>query len=345
MSENRANPGRIMQLATGYWDSAALLAANELDIFGALGTGPQTAAQVAAARNLDARAAGMLLDACAGLGLLIKNSDGPVPIYANTPESAAFLVCGSPAYLGGAIKWGADQFAAWGELAQSVRLGTPAVAPEEHLGGNAEETRRFVLGMRDRALSVARPLIQFLDFAGVKNLLDVGGGPGTYATLLAQKYPESNVVVLDLPPVVAIAAELIAEAGMAERVTVRAGNAVTDDYGVAEYDAILFSGVLHQMSAATIQAMFVRAKRALRPGGKIVVSDVMLGDDKTQPVFAALFSLQMLLASAEGAVFSGAECGAWLESVGLTDAVVRPLPPPLPYTIVEAKFQVAYPDA
>lgn len=337
MSENRANPARIIQLATGYWDSATLLAANELEIFGALADAPQTAGQIAATKTLDVRAAAMLLDACAGLGLLTKNLTSAEPTYANTPESGAFLVPGRPGYLGGAIAWGADQYQAWGGLAQSVREGKPSVAPELHLGGNPDETRRFVLGMRDRAMGVARPLIQFLDFEGAENLLDVGGGPGTYAVLLAQKYPKLNAVVLDLPPIVAIAAELIAEAGMAERVKVRPGNAVTNDYGAAEFDAVLFSGVLHQMSPATIQALFAKAKRALKPGGKIVVSDVMLNEDKTRPAFAALFSLQMLLASAEGAVFSSAECSAWLEAAGLTDAIARPLPPPLPYIIVEAK--------
>ena len=339
MLENRANlpnPQRIMQLATGYWDSAALLAANELEIFGALANGARTAAQIANAGNLNLRAAAMLLDACAGLGLLTKQSDGAEPTYANTPESGAFLVSGRPGYLGGAIRWGADQYAAWGNLAQAVLQGRPAVSPEQHLGGNPEETRRFVIGMRDRALGVARPLVQFLNFDGATNLLDVGGGPGTYATLLAQKYPNLNATVLDLPPVVAIAEELIAEAGVADRVKTRAGNAVLDDYGDAEFDAILFSGVLHQMSPATIQAMFVKAKRALRSGGQVVVSDVMLQEDKTQPSFAALFSLQMLLTSEEGAVFSGAECKTWLELAGFADAAIRPLPPPLPYTIVQA---------
>ena len=341
MAENRADPTRIMQLATGYWDSAALLAANELDLFGALAEGPQAAAQIAALRGLDVRAATLLLDACAGLGLLVKSFDSAEAAYANTPESAAFLVPGRPGYLGGAIRWGADQYAAWGHLAQSVREGGPAVVPQRHLGGDPEETRRFVLGMNNRALGVARGLLHFLDFDNVTNLLDAGGGPGTYSVLLAQKYPNLRAIVLDLPPVVAIAGELIAEAGLAERVQTRAGDITTDAFGASEFDAVLFSGVLHQMSPATIQKLFAKAKAALRPGGRIVVSDIVLGDDKTQPPFAALFSLQMLLTSAEGAVFSGSECKNWLESAGLENVAVRVLPPPLPYTLVEGTLQTS----
>ena len=165
-------------------------------------------------------------------------------------------------------------------------------------------------------------------------LLDVGGGPGTYAVLLAQKYPTLEVTVLDLPEVAAIAAELIAEAGMTDRVRTRPGNAVTDDYGESVFDAVLFSGVLHQMSPATIRQMLKRAHTALKPGGRALISDIMLEPAKTAPPFATLFSLQMLLSSADGAVFSAEECAAWLNAAGFADVTVQRLPPPLPYYVV-----------
>ena len=336
MPENMPDPANIMRLATGYWDSATLLAANALGIFGALADSRKTAEEIAAALNLDVRAAVLLLDACAALGLLAKDAADGVETYRNTPEAAAFLVPGSPGYLGGAIRWGGDQYAAWGRLAQSVQSGLPAMPPEQHLGADAEQTRRFVLGMHNRALGVARAVLHFIPLENATHLLDVGGGPGTYSVLLAQKYPSLHAVVLDLPAVVAIADELIAEAGVGDRVTTQAGNAVQDDYGTATYNAILFSGVLHQMNGATIQRMFAKARKALRPGGKVFVSDMMLDATKTQPAFSALFSLQMLLTSAEGAVFSTLECSNWLTSAGFHDITIRPLPPPLPYVLIEA---------
>jgi len=173
-------------------------------------------------------------------------------------------------------------------------------------------------------------VLHFLDLSGVKHLLDVGGGPGTYATLLAQKYPELRITVLDLPAVAAIAQELISGAGVSDRVHILTGDAVTDDYGTQTFDGVLFSGVLHQMSAATIRQMFANAYRALLPDGRMIVSDMMLQADKTQPVFSTLFSLQMLLTSEEGAVFSADECKTWLEETGFTTISAQTLPPPLP---------------
>lgn len=335
MSIERPDPSAIMQLTTGYWASATLLAANRIGLFGALAGEAKSAASVASALGTDLRATEMVLDACTGLGLLQKTTDADESVYGNAPAAAAFLVPGSPAYLGSALQWADDQYAAWGKLAQSVQTGQPAVAPEQHLGADPVQTRAFVLGMHQRAAGIARGVVPFLDMTGVKNLLDVGGGPGTYACLLAQQNPDLQVTVLDLDAIVAIASELIAQAGMSARVQTRAGDATSGDYGAAAYDAVLFSGVLHQMSPATIQKMFSGARQALRPGGKVLICDIMTDGTKAQPPFATLFSLQMLLTSAEGAVFSSAECVSWLEASGFDNITVRPLPPPLPYTLAQ----------
>lgn len=336
MPSEHANPGPIMQLATGYWSSATFLAACELGVFGLLSSAALPASEIAAQLGADPRATEMLLDACVGLNLLVKDSS-PLPAYSDTPETAAFLTPGRPGFLGEAIGWSADQFAAWGRLAESVRTGAPAAAPALHLGEEPEQTRRFVLGMHRRAMGVAQGLVHLLDFDGISKLLDIGGGSGAYGMLLARKYPAMKVTVLDLPAIVAISAELIAEAGASDRVQVRPADAVTGDYGESDVDGVLFSGVLHQMAPPTVRRMLAGAHRALITGGRIVISDMMLEADKTRPVFSTLFSLQMLLTSEAGAVFSADECADWLRAAGFVEVAIRPCPPPLPYTIVTGR--------
>jgi SAM-dependent methyltransferase len=326
------DPGVVYQLATGYWASAALLAANDLGVFAALAEGPRGAAEAAEACGADPRAMAMLLDACCGLGFLAKTGDS----YELSAASAAFLVPGRPAFLGNALRWSMDQYAAWGKLAEGVRTGRPVVAPALHLGDDPVQTRAFVMGMHERATGVARGVVPFIDVSGCRRMLDVGGGPGTYSVMLAQRSPGLTAVVQDLPGVVAIARELIEGAGLPDRVMTRGRDATGGDYGEGEFDAVLFSGVLHQMAPATILRMFAGAWRALVPGGRVIVSDMMLDATRTQPVFSTLFSLQMLLASQEGAVFSAEECAQWLGEAGFVSVESRPLPPPLPYTVVRA---------
>jgi ubiquinone/menaquinone biosynthesis C-methylase UbiE len=327
------DPSAIMRLATAYWESATLLAANDLGVFVALADGAKTAPDIADQVGADSQALTRLLDACCGLNLLVKQGDN----YILPSVSAAYLVPCQPGYLGNALQWARDQYAAWGQLTDSVRRGEPAVDPATHLGGDAAETRTFVLAMHERAMGIARSVIRFLDLEHCESLLDVGGGPGTYAILLAQRYPNLRATVLDLRGVSAVADELIAQAGLQERVATRAGDATFGDYGEDRYDAVLFSGVLHQMSPATIQRMFAAAHRAIKPGGKVILCDIMADATKTQPLFAALFSLQMLLSSKEGAVFAAESCMAWLEEAGFHGIHVDRLPPPLPYTVVTAR--------
>jgi ubiquinone/menaquinone biosynthesis C-methylase UbiE len=327
------DPSGIMRLATAYWESATLLAANDLGVFAALADGARTAPEVADQLGLEAPALVRLLDACCGLNLIVKQGDN----YMLPSISAAFLVPGTPGYLGNGLRWARDQYDAWGHLADSVRSGAPALDPGAHLGGSADETRTFVLAMHDRAQGVARGVIRFLNLEGCETLLDVGGGPGTYSMLLAQHYPELHATVLDLPGVVAVADELIARHGLQDRVSTSAGDASFGDYGEDRYDSVLFSGVLHQMPAQSIRSMLAAAHRALKAGGRLLICDIMADATKTQPVFAALFSLQMLLSSKEGAVFATESCMAWLEEAGFRGIHVNRLPPPLPYTVLSAR--------
>ncbi len=327
------DPSPLFQLATGYWAPAALLAANELGVPAALAGGAQTAQALATQLDLDSRALERLLNACCALGVLARRAES----YELTPLAAAFLVPGRPGCLGSALRWSRQQYQAWGQLAQAVRQGAPVVPPEDQLGDDPNQTRVFVLGMHERAAGVARAVIEHIDLEGCGSLLDVGGGPGTYAMLLARKYPGLHAMVLDLPAVVAIARELIAEAGLTDRTGVLAGDATDGVYGNARYDAVLLSGVLHRFAPATIQRMFAGAHRALRPGGRIIISDVMLDAAKAPSPFAALFGLQMLLTTAEGDVFGADECAGWLSAAGFGDVTVQPLPPPLPYYVIGAR--------
>jgi ubiquinone/menaquinone biosynthesis C-methylase UbiE len=327
------SPEPIFQLATAYWGSATLLAAVNMGLFSLLSKGAFMASEAAAKLQSDTRAIEMLLNACCGLNLLDKSDER----YQLTPLSAAYLVPGSPAYLGSALLWSLNQYPAWGTLSEAVRTGKPVVTPEEQLGDDPEKTRAFVLGMHERASGVARGVVRFLDLTGCARLLDVGGGPGTYSMLLAQQYPGLQSVVLDLPAVAAIASELIETAGLSDRVHVMAEDATQGEYGEEEYDAVLFSGVLHRMSPPVIERMLSGAKRALKEGGRVLVSDIMLDEEKTSPVFATLFSLQMLLTSGHGTAFSATECGAWLTRAGFTDISLRVLPPPLPYRVVSGR--------
>lgn len=324
------DPSGIMALATGYWASAVLFAATRLNVFAALADGPRPAAEVAGACATHPRATTMLLNALVALGLLARDGRG----YANTAAARAYLVPGRPTYLGDALRYSQDLYPVWGQLEEAVRTNAPSLAPWTILGEDPEKTRHFVLGMHGRARGVAAGLAAVLDLAGRRHLLDVGGGAGTYSILLVQKTPGLRATVLDLPGVVAIAREIIRASGVGDRIETAAG-----DYATAPFppgaDALLISGVMHRETPESCRALLRKAHAALAPGGLLVVSDVFFTDeDKIAPPFATLFALNMLLTSEHGSAHAAAEMAAWMGAAGFTGVQTRPLPPPMPHSML-----------
>jgi predicted O-methyltransferase YrrM len=325
----RPDPTALVRLSTAFWDSQTLLTANRLRVFDVLADGPRPAEEVAAALDIEPRAAILFLRACAGLGLLEEHEGR----FGNSPSAAAFLVSRSPAYLGGAMRYSDQLYGTWGQLEQALRSGRPAMAAEVYLGDDPEKTRTFVHSMHGRALGIARALVEILDLGGRRNLLDVGGGPGTYSILLTQKFPGLHAEVLELPGVAAVAREIVAAAGASDRVTLRDGDYHTADFGNGR-DAVLMSGMFHRETPDTCRQLIERAWRCLAPGGLLAVSDVFTDEGGTTPAFAAMFGLNMMLTAPDGGVHADVDVRRWMSACGFVELRTTPLPPPMPHRVV-----------
>lgn len=328
-----ADPSRIVEIACAFYDSCVLFAACDVGVFAALaGRGPSDGPALAGELGLDERAARLLLDACVAVGLLEKE-DGR---YRNSPESEAFLAPGAPADLSGALRYNRRVYSVWAGLAEFARTGRPVERPELHLGEDRERTREFVAAMHNRALGIGRAVVPLLDLTGCRRLLDVGGGPGTYSALIARANPQIACIVLDLPPVLEVAAELIEEQGMTGRVELLPG-----DYHVTEFpagnDAVIFFGVLHQETPEAIAGLLEKACAALAPGGRLYVMDMFTDSTRAAPKFSALFAVNMALTTEHGWVFSADDVRGWMEGAGLEEFSVRPLPPPMPHWLAAAR--------
>ena len=325
----RLDPSPLMKQSTAYWDSQTLLTANRIGLFDALGDQTFDTETIAAKLATAPRPTRLLLKACVGLGLLEEHPDG----FRNTPLSSAFLVSGSPAYMGNAIRYSDNLYGAWGQLETALREDRPTMAPETYLGRDVQKTRDFVYGMHDRALGIGRTLVGLVDLEGRRQMLDVGGGPGTYSALLARRYPELHSVVMDLPDVVAIAAEIVADMGVADQVSTLAGDYMKTPFP-KDKDVVLISGVFHRESEATCRRLIERAAESLLPGGLLLISDVFTDADGAQPVFAAMFGLNMMLSAPDGGVHADADVARWMQDAGFSTQDVCHFPPPMPHRLI-----------
>jgi 3-hydroxy-5-methyl-1-naphthoate 3-O-methyltransferase len=323
------DPTPLVRLSTAYWDSQVFLTANRLRLFDQLAAGPRSSSQIAAQLGLEARPARLFLNACVALGLLELSGEG----YGNSAVSQAFLVRGSPAFMGNAVLYSDQLYETWGKLEQGLRQREPVLPAQSYLGADPERTRAFVHGMHDRANGIARSLVGLLDLTDRRRMLDVGGGPGTYSLLLARQYPALRSVVLELEGVARIGREMLAGSEAGERVEFVTGDYHTSDFP-AGCDVVLMSGMFHRESAPDCRRLIGKAAECLTPGGLLVVSDVFTDRGGASPPFAALFGLNMMLTAPSGGVHADADVADWLREAGFTRIETKPFPPPMPHRVV-----------
>src|SRR5262245_5010116 len=96
MSEQRVDTVRLQNLAQGYGQSAALMAAVELKLFTAVSKGAGTFAEIARALDIQPTNAERLAVMCTAMGLLLRDGER----LTNAADVERFLVEGSPSYAG-----------------------------------------------------------------------------------------------------------------------------------------------------------------------------------------------------------------------------------------------------
>ncbi|MEN6603347.1 MAG: methyltransferase [Bryobacteraceae bacterium] len=300
-----------------FQESRTLLTAIELDVFTAIGGGAR-AEEVASRIGTDSRATQMLLNALVALGALNKR-DG---VYSNTPAAAEhFAGAGRLPLMHNVHLW--DR---WSRLTECVRQGTAVDLVDIEKRGE-EWIAAFIAAMQRNSQEGAPAVVEAVDASRVRRMLDVGGGSGAYSIALVQANPQLQAVIFDLEPVLAITRTHIDRAGLATRITTRAGDLRTDAYGEG-FDLVFISSICHMLSPAENVEMFRKALAALNPGGRIVMRDFILEDDKTAPRQAALFALNMLVGTREGSSYSRSEYKNWLEQAGFTGVHHVGLPAP-----------------
>ncbi|PLX94116.1 MAG: SAM-dependent methyltransferase [Desulfuromonas sp.] len=302
------NPGTLLQLSGNYWAGCALHAAVKLDLFSHQGS----AEEIAEASGNDPRGTSMLLNALCALGLMEKEGG----VYRSSAFAREFLISASPRFLGHIILHHHHLVAGWGRLAEAVHEGAPVRDAISHTGSE-QERRSFELGMRNLASLSAPKVVPQIDLLDRRRLLDLGGGPGTYAAHFCQANPALQGCIVDLAANRPFAEETIADFDLAGRLDFVAADFITDPLP-GGFDVAWLSHILHGEGEAGCRLLLEKAVTALEPGGLLLVQEFILDNDKRGPLFPALFSLNMLINTPNGAAYSEREIERLMLDAGLT---------------------------
>jgi ubiquinone/menaquinone biosynthesis C-methylase UbiE len=325
MNESQPSPERILQLSTGGWAAAIVGAAATHAVFAHLEAGEDTAARLAKRADISGRGAQALLDGLLGLGL-IELHDGS---YRNTPEASTYLIEDRPGYLGGFAKVLLTRAADWTALPEVIRTGTPLILDTHDTPDSTffEQLVPAIAPTSAPAAARAAHTLRIAD-AGDISILDVGGGSGIYSAIWLGINPAARSTQIDWPGVNAVARKYVDRHGVSDRFTTIDGDLHTTEFGTAAYDIAIYSHIAHQESPADNVTTLTKLRHALKPGGTLLVSELIVDDDRTSPPFPLVFAAAMLLQSKHGTTWRRSDYQHWLIEAGFTDISFDTAPTP-----------------
>jgi SAM-dependent methyltransferase len=318
MADAKWTPGLLLETSGAYWMGGTLQAGVKLGVFSILGDDALAACDFSERFGWSPRGVPMLLDALAAMGLLVKTGNR----YANTPEARRLLCKDSPAYLGHILLHHHNLVESWAHLDEAVLTGRPVRERSSHLPDEGAR-ESFLMGMFNLASLMAPRLVPEVDLEGRRRLLDLGGGPGTYAIHFCLANPRLEAVVFDLPTSEPFALKTIAGFGLEGRVTFQQGDFI-EDRAAGRFDAAWLSHVLHGEGPENCEKMLRNATSVLVPGGLLLIHEFVLDDSMDAPLKPALFSLNMLVGTDEGRAYSEGQLRLLMEEAGAGD--IRRLP-------------------
>jgi SAM-dependent methyltransferase len=319
-SDNRdpeTSPTAIMQNVYGIYQSLAMVAGMELDVFTPLKDGPLDTETLATSLGVQAAKLSPLLYALVTAGLLTV-ADGK---FANTAETRTFLVRGRSQYLGGLHGFYKKLWQATFNTAASIRTGQPQ-AKLDWQALPAAQLANYFQGQYPGSLRAGRELAGIIDFSRFKGLLDAGGGTGGVCIGICEAYPELAGTVADLPEVASLSSRFIDEARMAHRVKVSAAD-LTAKPPTGRYDAAVLRALLQVLPAAQAQKVLQNIYQALERGGEIFIVGSILEDSRLAPPASIGFSLVFLNLYDEGQSYTEKEHRQWLAAAGFTDISIQ----------------------
>jgi hypothetical protein len=317
MNEHRWNIGQLLKVSGGYWQSCTLHAGVRLGVFTVIGDDHMDGDDVAKQLGADQDGTTRLLNALAAMGLLTKDQNR----YANTLESKSFLVKSSPKYVGHIMMHHHHLVSAWSQLPHAVETGKQV--RQRSSFRQDEERESFLMGMFNLAMNIAPGVAEQIDLKGRHHLLDLGGGPGTYAIHFCLANPGLRATVYDLPTTEPYAIKTMERFGVQDRIAFMPGNYIEDEIK-GSYDIAWLSQVLHGEGPEDCQEMIGKVVSVLEPNGLILIHEFILNDNLDGPLFPALFSLNMLINTPEGRSYSESQIMSMLAGAGVKD--MRRLP-------------------
>ena len=331
----RAETRALFDLCAGFVYSQVLFACVRLDLFRLLRGAPRTAAEVAGLAGLPVEGAQRLLDAAVALRLVDRRSGGryglgPLGAVVAAEEGVAAMV----AHHAALYRDLADPVAVLrGARDTALAEYWPYAGAEDAASLAAERVAEYSALMAASQPMVAAEILAAGRLDRFRAVLDVGGGEGAFLEAVAARHPGVSLALFDLPAVAERARARLAARGV--RAEVFAGDFRRDPIPPG-FDAITLVRIAHDHDDATVSALFRALRRALPPGGSLLLAEPLAGTKGAEPVGEAYFGLY-LWAMGRGRPRTAEAYRLMLTEAGFAAVRERPTRIPLLVRVLEAR--------
>lgn len=310
-------PEQIFQTSFGFAPARVLVSGIDLEVFTHIANGKHRVEEIADAIPADRRGVEILLNALVGLNFLIKTNGA----YDLTPVSENFLVKGKPAYFGEFAQHVDLLWEPWQNLTEIIRTGKPFQYVENEGEAFFQKLvpKLFVL-----SYSSAKVAVDVLEVGKKwKNLkiLDVGAGSAAWSIAFAETDKGTKVTAQDWPSILKITEEFVNKFGLANRYDYLSEDLRDVDFGRNSnlYDLAILGHICHSEGAERSKELISRISRVIKKGGKILIGDFIVDEDRSKAVFPLLFAVNMLTATENGNTFTLSEYTEWLKNAGFVN--------------------------
>jgi hypothetical protein len=289
---------QLHHLMSGYWISAALGVAAELNLADLLAEGARASTDLARMTGTHPAALYRLLRTLASVGLFTEVEPGHFALT----EMGAFLRTDHPRSMRALTRHTCSrvQWQRFGALRRAVETGGSVdrevlgMSGREYRNQHPEERETMNEAMVSLVRQVVDAVVRAYDFARFQTLVDVGGGYGALLSALLHSTPGLRGVLFDRPEVAEGAKRHLTAAGVLDRCEVVGGDmfAAIPRGG----DAYVFSRVIHDWDDERATVALRNCRRVIDPSGTLLlVEEVILPGDA--PGFGKLSDLNMLIGS------------------------------------------------
>jgi cyclopropane fatty-acyl-phospholipid synthase-like methyltransferase len=273
-----------------------------------------------------------LLLGLVSLGLLKKRGI----YYSNSVVASMALTRHSRQNIISIIKWQhfinyRPMYSFYDAIKQNTNVGLKEITGTEstlyeRLAHTPELETIFQDAMQSISVQANDMLARFVDFSGVRHLVDVGGGNGSNIITLARHNPHLKASVFDSPSVCAIAREHIKKTQLQDRLGAAEGDCFTTPFP-KEADCIMFCHFFTIWSEERNRALLKKAFDSLPKGGRVVVFNMMQRNDESGPLSSSMGSPYFLtLATGEGMLYTWKEYETWMREAGFATVKTQILP-------------------